>query len=757
MDLRNHAPAGTPAQAGGPNGPNTPELEEARRSLARRKLLIRWGIGLGLVLLTVVAYWGVWNLDFVYFDDPGYVSQNLFVQRGLTWENVKWAFTSFFQSNWHPLSWLSHMADCQIFSSALDEQGHLRDAGGHHVTNLLFHVANTLLLFLLLWRMTGATWRSGLVAALFAVHPLHVESVAWVAERKDVLSTFLGLLTLHAYIGYARRPMSAERTRWVGAASLWVGIVWLAVYLKVLEPILDPRYGSPSLPLGRALWGAAALTLPVLAVYGYLSWRFLLVIVGLAVGLLAKPMLVTLPFVCLLLDYWPLKRVPAIGWPWGRQPEPQPQGRTGPQVARRARAGRRSNAAPGAAPAQKPARQSFLAAVAYLVMEKLPLFLLVIASARVTYYAQRVGGAMAEEGQFSLAARLENAGWAYWGYISKMFWPRNLACLYMLPAEQHPWQGAVMWAVWIGVTIAIVCLAAWRGWRYLAVGWLWYLGTLVPVIGLVQVGDQRMADRYAYIPLVGLFLMAAWGAGALIGRTAGAMRTRLTWAAAVVALSLLGICIGVTHHQLQFWHDRKTVLEHAIEVDDRNCKAHNNLGVALWEWRDGQIKQARILQADPRGARRPRSACDRPLSSRKRRWSTGGSAPTSTATTRIRTPTWDTSCSKRARPKRILPGGTKRSPRRSTTFAWRLPTGRSCRNRTTRSAASIGAGPTGRGGRQAARGRGQAGRGGRQAARGPGPTGRGGRRIPRGPQVRPRFDARPREPRQALHLPQEME
>jgi tetratricopeptide (TPR) repeat protein len=634
MDPRKNPPTAAPARAGaGPSGPATPEAADSRRDRARRNALIHCAIGLVLVAITVVAYWGVWKLDFVYFDDPGYVSQNLFVQRGLTWENVGWAFTSFVQSNWHPLSWLSHMADCQFFHlpdatpNAAEEdtakpgpagletlgRSYKPDAGKHHCVNVAFHIANTLLLFWLLWRMTGATWRSGLVAALFAVHPLHVESVAWVAERKDVLSTFLGLLTLHVYVSYARRPMSPGRTLWAGASSLWVAVVWLVAYYGAIVPILYPQPVPSGLPLAPTLWVAAALTLPVLAVYGYLSWRYLLVIAGLALGLLAKPMLVTLPFVCLLLDYWPLGRVPAIRWPLGTRPEPQPQRRSGPQVAtRRSRRAKPGNAVPAgrtAPPPQEPARQPFWRAIGYLALEKLPLILLVVASSRITYYAQRVGGAMADDAQLPLAARLENAGRAYWAYIGKMLVPQDLGFLYMLPAQQDP---DMAWLTWLclAAATALVLWAAWRwGRRYLAFGWLWYLGTLVPVIGLVQVGDQRMADRYTYVPLVGLFLIAAWGTGDLIDIAAWgaakwidrgkAFRSGLVSVTALVWLALVAVCVGVTQHQLRFWCDTKTVLEHAIAVEDRNCKAHNNLAVRLWEWKDEQEKQARLLQNDP--------------------------------------------------------------------------------------------------------------------------------------------------------------
>ncbi|MGA2063454.1 MAG: tetratricopeptide repeat protein [Thermoguttaceae bacterium] len=627
MDPGKNPPNGAAAQAGsGPADDAAPGPPGSRLNPARRNALTRLAIGLALVAITVAAYWGIWRLEFVYFDDPGYVGKNNpFVHRGLTWENVGWAFTSFAQSNWHPLSWLSHMADCQFFHlpdttppaaeddaakpgpAGLEPQAksYEPDPGKHHVVNLAFHLANTLLLFWLLWRMTGATWRSGLVAALFAIHPLHVESVAWVAERKDVLSTFLGLLTLHAYVSYAPRAMSARRTLWVGGLSIWVAIVWAAAYFLAIQPAVNHQDLAFGLKLGPTVWAAAILTLPVLAAYGFLSWRFFLVIAGLAVGLLAKPMLVTLPFMCLLLDYWPLRRIPAIRlWPQ-RRPEPRqsPARVFGPQAAarrlRRARGGNSPPSARTAAAGSPVGKQPPLwSTLGCLVLEKLPLFLLAVASSRVTYYAQQVGGAMADVRQLAIPDRLENASVAYMSYIGKMLVPRNMGCLYMLPPlHQDPGMATAAWLALVVITGGVLWVT-WRGRRYVAVGWFWYLGTLVPVIGLVQVGDQRMADRYAYIPLVGLFLIAAWGAGELVGCWPD-LRARLTSAVAVVSLALLAACAWVTHHQLQFWQDRKTVLEHAIAVDDRNCKAHNNLGVALWEWKDDEDKLARIAEADP--------------------------------------------------------------------------------------------------------------------------------------------------------------
>jgi tetratricopeptide (TPR) repeat protein len=557
-----------------------------------RDRLISLAIGVCLVVATVTAYWGVWNLEFVYFDDPGYVSQNAFVKLGLNWgnlnEQVRWAFTSLFQSNWHPLTWLSHMLDCQMFG------GSLKQSGGHHVTNLVLHAANTLLLFFLLRRMTGAAWPSGFVAALFAVHPLHVESVAWVAERKDVLSTFFGLLTLHAYVSYARRPMRHRRILWVGALSGWIGIVWSIAYFLAIAPWLYPSPVILSLPLKPTLWVAAILTAPALVAYAYIScvsWRHFLVFAGFAVGLLAKPMLVTLPCVFLLLDYWPLGRI-RTGWPRQKpSPEPQrPQRRPGAQpAARRSRKANRTKApvAP-IAPLGKRLRVP-LTTVGWLILEKLPLLVLAAASSAVTCYAQEAGGAMAKMGQLPLEFRRNNAVVAYLAYIGKMFVPQNMGVLYMLPERQDP-DLVLLGVIGLLAVTAAVVWAAWYGRRYLAVGWFWYLGTLVPVIGLVQVGDQWMADRYAYVPLVGLFLMAAWGAADLIDRWPEE-RPVLAGVAAAGAAILIAGCILVTRHQVPYWHDTVALFDHALAVDSRNCKARNNLAVFYWEQSDEAKKR----------------------------------------------------------------------------------------------------------------------------------------------------------------------
>ncbi|HEY4580396.1 MAG TPA: hypothetical protein VIG89_05115, partial [Candidatus Acidoferrales bacterium] len=335
----------------------------------------------------MAVYAPVRNYGFIGFDDPEYVSQNSHVLRGLTWEGVRWAFSTGYFANWHPLTWLSHMLDVQVYGTY---------AGGHHITNVLLHITNTLLLFGLLHRMTGRLGRSAFVAGLFAVHPLHVESVAWVSERKDVLSTFFGMLTLWSYIGYVRRP----------------------------------RLG-----------------------------RYLVLLLFFAMGLMAKPMLVTLPFLLLLLDVWPLGRITLPA---------DPSGSLRWQSLRDQRS-----------------------AVVRLVWEKLPLIGLAVASSMVTFVVQQRGGTVGGFGAMPLDFRMANALVSYIAYIAKMLWPAHLSALYPYPETLPGWWVFGSMFVLIGVSVAVVRAAQRR--PYLPVGWLWYLGTLVPVIGLVQVGNQAMA------------------------------------------------------------------------------------------------------------------------------------------------------------------------------------------------------------------------------------------------------------------------
>jgi tetratricopeptide (TPR) repeat protein len=448
--------------------------------LDRTKLLLLAGL---LVAMTVAAYEPVRRYEFVDYDDDRYVTNNPRTQQGLSWENAAWALTATEVANWHPLTWLSHMADCQLYGL---------NPSGHHLTNLLLHLGCVVLLFLVLQQMTGAVWRSWLVAALFATHPLNIESAAWIAERKNVLSTLFWLLTMWAYLLYTRRP----------------------------------------------------------------EWkRYLLVVVSFVLGLMSKPMLVTLPCVLLLLDYWPLGRLQrAKGEDRFRHQSLDEKDQEPWQVELRS--------------------PDFRRALFRLALEKLPLFLLAAASSAITIKAQRMDGAL-DATVLPLGARLANALVSYVGYIYSMVWPDRLAVLYPHPGESIP-----VWRV-VAAALALVCVTAlairWsRKFPYLVVGWLWYLGTLVPVIGLVQVGQQAMADRYAYIPLIGLFIIIAWGVDSLTRR----LPSRSYWLAGVAAALLIALTMA-TRWQLTHWQNSITLFERALEVTDNNEIAHNNLGVVL--------------------------------------------------------------------------------------------------------------------------------------------------------------------------------
>jgi len=447
---------------------------------SRNKLYILL-ICAGLVLGTLVAYAPLRHCGFVDYDDVLYITDNPQVQKGLQADAILWALQTGRASNWHPLTWMSHMLDYELFGL---------NPLGHHGSNLLLHILNTLLLFGLLWRMTRRMWPSALVAAWFAWHPLHVQSVAWIAERKDVLSTFFGLLSLWAYAAYAQR--------------------------------------------GGLL-------------------RFLLTAVFLALGLTAKPMLVTLPFVMLLLDYWPLRRI-----------QINPATET-------------SNCRLDSDNLVCPGRS-----LRYLLMEKVPLFMLAAASCAVTFLAQRSGGAVDSVENMPIYSRGAVAVVAYVGYITKMFWPRDLSILYLHPNLPGgvPVSGAqIFFAAVLLLVISLRIFWA-RQKRYLLMGWLWYLGTLVPVIGLVQVGMQAMADRYTYIPLIGLFIIIAWGAAELLNKHP--RQTKLPrWAAGFLAAATLAAAIICTQKELRYWQGSVTLYTRALEVNPRNRIIHHNLAYVL--------------------------------------------------------------------------------------------------------------------------------------------------------------------------------
>jgi hypothetical protein len=423
-------------------------------------------LGALLVVATVALYSRVNHFPFVNYDDGDYVTNNIHIQNGLDWDTVRWAFTTYAAANWHPLTWLSHALDCQLFD--------LSPAGPHDV-NLLLHVVNVLLLLLVLQRATGFTGRSFMVAAFFALHPINVESVVWISERKNLLSMFFVLLALGAYRWYAR----------------------------------DPHVR-----------------------------RYAVVAVLFALGLMAKPQIITLPFVLLLWDYWPLGRLSF---------------------------GEKFAAATSSA-AIFPKKK-----LSWLVVEKLPLLAISLASALITMNAQSTGGATSA---FGLSLRLENAVVSYARYLNKAFWPTHLALFYPHPgASLKSWQ--VYGALFLLLAISAVCVEHIRR-RYLSMGWLWFLGTLVPMIGLMQVGTQGMADRYAYLSFIGLFIMVCWGV------SDWAEEKHLP-AAVLPAISLVALIAlsTVAYRQVGYWQDNVTLWSHALQVTNRNWLAENNLGRAL--------------------------------------------------------------------------------------------------------------------------------------------------------------------------------
>jgi tetratricopeptide (TPR) repeat protein len=426
---------------------------------------IKYVIVLALMLATLGVFGNSLTYDFVNYDDPAYITGNDQVKQGFTADGIVWAFTTTKMGNWNPLTWLSHMADVQLYGL---------DPAGHRLTNVLLHTASTLLLFLLFQRMTGSLWRSAAAAALFAIHPLRVESVVWISERKDVLSTFLFLLALLAYVRYVARPGTA---------------------------------------------------------------RYLLVVLLFVLGLLAKPMLVTLPVVLLLLDYWPLHRF-------------------------------RSAPLGGARPLQGEG-SSFLK----LMIEKAPLFLLSAIISAVTIWAQRHEQAMMSVADFPFLSRLSNAVLSYAKYLGMMFWPTDLAVLYPLPAQAQSVPAVLALLFLCGVTTAAVLESRRR--PYLLMGWLWYLVTLAPVIGIIQVGLQSMADRYTYIPSIGIALMAVWG-------VADAVQVR-SRRMILILLScvVLAFFMVTTVRQAAYWENSVSLFSHAVQVTQNNRIAHVNLGDAL--------------------------------------------------------------------------------------------------------------------------------------------------------------------------------
>jgi tetratricopeptide (TPR) repeat protein len=424
-----------------------------------------------LAAVTLAVFWPVVHCDFVNYDDPEYFTANPHVLTGLTPANAVWAFTTGHAGNWHPLTWLSLMLDATLFG---------KGASGPHLTNLLLHTANTALLFLLLRRMTAATWRSALVATLFALHPLHVESVAWITERKDVLSTFFGLLSLWAYADYARkRPAAGNDTPdgWRGSVDYFLALFFFAL------------------------------------------------------GLMSKPMLVTLPFLMLLLDWWPLQRFKV---------------------------------------------QGFGFSVSSLVLEKIPFFVLSAASCVVTFIVQQSGGAVAALVEVPMNVRLENAFVSIARYLGKIFCPVSLAGPYPLPGHWPVLPALLAFALFAGICGAAVFYR--KKFPFAFTGWFWFAGALVPVIGLVQVGNAGMADRYTYLPLIGALIVLVWGAGEAV------VKQRLPQlSVAVITLLLLSALAARTRDQIGYWQNSGTLFTHTLAVTENNYAAENNLGTWLSE------------------------------------------------------------------------------------------------------------------------------------------------------------------------------
>ena len=417
-----------------------------------------------LGLLVIIIYAQTTKFDFINLDDNLYVYANPVLQGGLNLDSLKWAFTSYWSANWHPLTWISHGLDISLFGMS---------PGSHHAVNVIFHLVNSILVFIVFRRMTGREWLSIVVAALFAVHPAHVESVAWISERKDVLSTLFWLLTMLAYVTFVTESNSTNE-------------------------ISSPRSDIFS------------------------SSRYWLIVLLFALGLMAKPMLVTLPFVLLLCDLWPLDRLRSTKDIWPR------------------------------------------------ILEKIPLFVLSAASCVITFWAQRSIGAVETLNLLPIGTRFTNALVSYAKYIVMLFYPADLAVYYPYDKDIPSWE--IAGSVLLLVSVTIVCIWQIRKRPFLLVGWLWYLGTLVPVIGIMQVGSQSLADRYTYIPYLGLFTMIAWGVSSLLeGHKFGRRAFQVTSVVAILVLS------GLAMHQVSYWRNCETLYKHTLSVTSNNFLVDHNL------------------------------------------------------------------------------------------------------------------------------------------------------------------------------------
>jgi tetratricopeptide (TPR) repeat protein len=484
-----------------------PPTNNSISELSTKKHLII--ISLLLSVITLIVYFQVTQNEFINFDDDKYITNNKHVQNGLTLKGITWAFTTGHESNWHPLTWISHMIDVQLFGL---------NPGGHHLMNLLIHLANTVLLFLVLNRMTKALWQSAFVAALFALHPLRVESVAWAAERKDVLSAFFWILTMGIYVWYV-----AQRC----------------------------------------------------------SKRYLAALLCFALGLMAKPMLVTLPFVLLLLDYWPLGRLghkePT------REEQPSSKKKKGSKAP-----------APLKPVQQLPATQWSL--IRPLLIEKIPFLVLTLLSSIITYIVQAYGGAVSSLGKISLSARISNAFVSYIAYIKKMVWPMDLAVLYPHPMSIPLWE--VLGSAFILIVLSIQALRKKERYPFGFVGWFWYTGTLIPVVGIIQVGSQSMADRYTYVPLIGLSIIITWGLPELIKSWSYRKQTFII----LSALFLFGLSL-LTWQQVGYWRNSIILFDHTLAITNRNLVVQMNRGntyLELGNYQKAILDYDKALELDPK-------------------------------------------------------------------------------------------------------------------------------------------------------------
>ncbi len=460
----------SPGKYPGQHGQQSEKVATLRRNIL---------ICIALIAVTFAVYWQVGNHEFLSYDDDVYIVSNPHVAQGITVANIVWAFTSVEQCNWHPVTWLSHMLDVQLYGM---------NPAGHHLTNVVFHTIAALILFLLLVRVTGAVWKSSFVAAMFALHPLHVESVAWAAERKDLLSACFFFLTLLLYARYV------ETRRNKAGSSV-------AIYLLTLLSFM--------------------------------------------LGLMSKPMLVTLPVIMLLCDFWPLRRLDTAPAP----------------------------------------------TLSSLVTEKIPFFACSLLSSAITIYAQREGGAIVVLDWVPIATRLQNSLVSYSRYLIKTLWPHDLAVLYPFTLSIPLWQVASSAVLLLLISVATI--RAGRHYPYLPVGWFWFLITLFPVIGLIQVGNQSMADRYMYIPIIGILMMFAWGVPALLGAEQGVedvagrvkgnrwiREANRNTVLALLAVVTLGAATAVTWQQAGYWNNNFSLYQHALKVTADNYIIHYNLGVA---------------------------------------------------------------------------------------------------------------------------------------------------------------------------------